>query len=87
MERTNLVKIRKASCPVVALIAIVLLTFLQLVYDAFFIISIIYNWEQRTVAFFGAIAFVLMAIIIDIYRRYFVDDVIVEKIQKVRKNG
>lgn len=75
-----------AEAPLSVAWAIVLLTALELVFVVLFTIGVFKGWNsiqaQQVLTFWLANAFLLLGIILVLYRRFFLDDIIVVKQRK-----
>ncbi len=75
-----------AEQPLSVAIAIVILTGLELVFVGLFIAGIALGWnspqEQQVMMFWLASAFLILGIILTLYRRFFLDDIIIVKQRK-----
>ena len=55
---------------------IIILLLLELMYDALFIYGILENWDQQFLSFTIAMAFLILGLMIDFYRRSFMPDIL-----------
>ena len=67
----------KEQIEVFAIILILLV--LELMYDSLFIYGILEGWDQQFLSFTLAMAFVILGLMIDFYRRSFLPDVLEAK--------
>lgn len=67
----------KEQLEIFAIVLILLL--LELMYDSLFIYGIIEGWDQQFLSFTIAMAFLIMGLMIDFYRRSFMPDVLEAK--------
>ena len=58
---------------------ILILMFLELMYDSLFIYGILENWDQQFLSFTIAMAFLILGLMLDFYRRSFMPDVLETK--------
>ena len=58
---------------------ILALMVLELMYDALFIYGIMENWDQQFLSFTIAMAFLILGLMLDFYRRSFMPDVLETK--------
>ena len=58
---------------------ILILMLLELMYDSLFIYGIIENWDQQFLSFTIAMAFLILGLTLDFYRRSFMPDVLEAK--------
>ena len=58
---------------------ILILMFLELMYDSLFIYGILENWDQQFLSFTIAMAFLVLGLMLDFYRRSFMPDVLETK--------
>ena len=58
---------------------ILVLLILELMYDSLFIYGIIENWDQQFLSFTMAMAFLILGLMLDFYRRSFMPDVLETK--------
>lgn len=58
---------------------ILVLLVLELMYDSLFIYGIIKDWDQQFLSFTMAMAFLILGLMIDFYRRSFMPDVLETK--------
>ncbi len=58
---------------------IIILLLLELMYDSLFIYGIIEGWDQQFLSFTIAMAFLILGLMIDFYRRSFMPDVLEAK--------
>ena len=58
---------------------ILVLLVLELMYDSLFIYGIIEDWDQQFLSFTMAMAFLILGLMIDFYRRSFMPDVLETK--------
>ena len=58
---------------------ILILMFLELMYDSLFIYGILENWDQQFLSFTIAMAFLVLGLMLDFYRRSFMPDVLEAK--------
>ena len=58
---------------------ILILMLLELMYDSLFIYGILENWDQQFLSFTIAMAFLILGLILDFYRRSFMPDVLEAK--------
>ena len=56
-----------------------ILLLLELMYDSLFIYGILENWDQQFLSFTVAMAFLILGLMIDFYRRSFMPDVLEAK--------
>ena len=55
---------------------ILILMLLELMYDSLFIYGILENWDQQFLSFTIAMAFLVLGLMLDFYRRSFMPDVL-----------
>ena len=55
---------------------ILILLVLELMYDALFIYVILENWDQQFLSFTLAMSFLVFGLMIDLYRRSFMPDIL-----------
>ena len=67
----------KEQLEIFAIILILLL--LELMYDSLFIYGILENWDQQFLSFTIAMAFLVLGLMLDFYRRSFMPDVLEAK--------
>jgi|TARA_B110000263_G_scaffold150655_1_gene130734 hypothetical protein len=67
----------KEQLEIFAIVFILLL--LELMYDSLFIYGILENWDQQFLSFTIAMAFLILGLMIDFYRRSFMPDVLEAK--------
>ncbi|RZD37698.1 MAG: hypothetical protein CXT75_03475 [Methanobacteriota archaeon] len=67
----------KEQLEIFAIVLILLL--LELMYDSLFIYGILENWDQQFLSFTIAMAFLILGLMIDFYRRSFMPDVLEAK--------
>lgn len=67
----------KEQLEIFAIVLILLL--LELMYDSLFIYGIIEGWDQQFLSFTIAMAFLIMGLMVDFYRRSFMPDVLEAK--------
>ncbi len=72
----------KEQLEIFAIVLILLL--LELMYDSLFIYGILEGWDQQFLSFTIAMAFLILGLMIDFYRRSFMHDVLEAK--KRRRN-
>ena len=70
----------KEQIEVFAIILILLV--LELMYDSLFIYGILEGWDQQFLSFTLAMAFLILGLMIDFYRRSFLPDVLEAKKEK-----
>ena len=58
---------------------ILVLILLELMYDSLFIYGILENWDQQFLSFTIAMAFIVLGLVLDFYRRSFMPDVLEAK--------
>ena len=58
---------------------IIILLLLEIMYDSLFIYGIIEGWDQQFLSFTIAMAFLILGLMIDFYRRSFMPDVLEAK--------
>ena len=58
---------------------ILILMLLELMYDSLFIYGILENWDQQFLSFTIAMAFLVLGLVLDFYRRSFMPDVLEAK--------
>lgn len=58
---------------------ILILILLELMYDSLFIYGILENWDQQFLSFTIAMAFLVLGLVLDFYRRSFMPDVLEAK--------
>ena len=58
---------------------ILILMLLELMYDSLFIYGILENWDQQFLSFTIAMAFLILGLMLDFYRRSFMPDVLEAK--------
>ena len=58
---------------------ILILMLLELMYDSLFIYAILENWDQQFLSFTIAMAFLVLGLMLDFYRRSFMPDVLEAK--------
>jgi hypothetical protein len=58
---------------------ILILMLLELMYDSLFIYGILENWDQQFLSFTIAMAFLVLGLMLDFYRRSFMPDVLEAK--------
>jgi len=58
---------------------ILILMLLELMYDSLFIYGILENWDQQFLSFTIAMAFLVLGLMLDFYRRSFMPDVMEAK--------
>ena len=58
---------------------ILVLMLLELMYDSLFIYGILENWDQQFLSFTIAMAFLILGLLLDFYRRSFMPDVLEAK--------
>mgnify|MGYP000683989654 FL=1 len=58
---------------------ILVLMLLELMYDSLFIYGILENWDQQFLSFTIAMAFLVLGLMLDFYRRSFMPDVLEAK--------
>ena len=58
---------------------ILVLILLELMYDSLFIYGILENWDQQFLSFTIAMAFLILGLMLDFYRRSFMPDVLEAK--------
>ena len=58
---------------------ILVLMLLELMYDSLFIYGILENWDQQFLSFTIAMAFLILGLMLDFYRRSFMPDVLEDK--------
>ena len=58
---------------------ILILVLLELMYDSLFIYGIMENWDQQFLSFTIAMAFLILGLMLDFYRRSFMPDVLEAK--------
>ena len=58
---------------------ILVLILLELMYDSLFIYGILENWDQQFLSFTIAMAFLVLGLMLDFYRRSFLPDVLEAK--------
>ena len=58
---------------------ILVLILLELMYDSLFIYGILENWDQQFLSFTIAMAFLILGLVLDFYRRSFMPDVLEAK--------
>jgi hypothetical protein len=58
---------------------IIVLLFLELMYDSLFIYGILEGWDQQFLSFTIAMAFLILGLMLDFYRRSFMPDVLETK--------
>ena len=58
---------------------IIVLLFLELMYDSLFIYGILEGWDQQFLSFTIAMAFLILGLMLDFYRRSFMPDVLEAK--------
>ena len=58
---------------------ILILVLLELMYDSLFIYGIMENWDQQFLSFTIAMAFLILGLTLDFYRRSFMPDVLEAK--------
>ena len=58
---------------------IMILMLLELKYDSLFIYGILENWDQQFLSFTIAMAFLVLGLMLDFYRRSFMPDVLEAK--------
>ena len=58
---------------------ILVLMLLELMYDSLFIYGILENWDQQFLSFTIAMAFLVLGLVLDFYRRSFMPDVLEAK--------
>ena len=58
---------------------ILVLILLELMYDSLFIYGILENWDQQFLSFTIAMAFLVLGLMLDFYRRSFMPDVLEAK--------
>lgn len=75
-----------AEQPLSVAVAIGILTVLELVFVALFTLGIVNGWnspqEQQVMMFWLATAFLILGIILTLYRRFFLDDIVIVKQRK-----
>lgn len=59
-----------------AFAVIICLLVLQVMYDSLFIVGILEGWDQQFLSFVLGMAFVILGIMLDIYRRSFLPDIL-----------
>ena len=67
----------KEQLEIFAIVFILLL--LELMYDSLFIYGILEDWDQQFLSFIIAMAFLILGLMIDFYRRSFMPDVLEAK--------
>ena len=67
----------KEQLEIFAIVLILLL--LELMYDSLFIYGILEGWDQQFLSFIIAMAFLILGLMIDFYRRSFMPDVLEAK--------
>ena len=67
----------KEQLEIFAIILVLLL--LELMYDSLFIYGILENWDQQFLSFTIAMAFLVLGLMLDFYRRSFMPDVLEAK--------
>ena len=67
----------KEQLEIFAIILVLLL--LELMYDSLFIYGILENWDQQFLSFTIAMAFLILGLMLDFYRRSFMPDVLEAK--------
>ena len=70
----------KEQLEIFAIVFILLL--LELMYDSLFIYGILEDWDQQFLSFTIAMAFLILGLMIDFYRRSFMPDVLEAKNQR-----
>ena len=58
---------------------IIVLLFLELMYDSLFIYGILEGWDQQFLSFTIAMAFLILGLMLDFYRRSFMPDILETK--------
>ena len=58
---------------------IIVLLFLELMYDSLFIYGILEGWDQQFLSFTIAMAFLILGLMLDFYRRSFMPDILEAK--------
>ena len=61
---------------------ILVLILLELMYDSLFIYGILENWDQQFLSFTIAMAFLVLGLVLDFYRRSFMPDVLEAKTRR-----
>jgi uncharacterized membrane protein len=82
----DVVRHEPAEQPLSMAVAIVVLTVIELVFVGLFVAGIVLGWNtptaQQIMMFWLASAFLVLGIILALYRRFFLDDVIIVKQRK-----
>jgi hypothetical protein len=85
-EPGDVVRHEPAEAPLSVGVAILVLTALELVFAGLFTAGVVLGWNspkaQQVLTFWLASAFLVLGIILTLYRRYFLDDVIIVKQRK-----
>lgn len=85
-EPGEVVRHEPAEQPLSVAAAIVVLTLVELVFVVLFVAGIVLDWNtpeaQQVMLFWLASAFLVLGIILTLYRRFFLDDIIVVKQRK-----
>ncbi len=85
-EPGEVVRHDPAEQPLSVAVAIVLLTVVELVFVGLFTAGIVLGWNsvnaQQIMTFWLASAFLVLGIIFTLYRRFFLDDIIIVKQRK-----
>ncbi len=85
-EPGDVVRHDPAEQPLSVAIAIGLLTLIELLFIGLFLAGLILGWNspaaQQVMLFWLATAFLLLGLILTLYRRFFLDDIIIVKQRK-----
>lgn len=85
-EPGDVVRHEPAEAPLSVAWGIVLLTVAEIAFVALFVMGIIARWNtpkaQQIMAFWLANAFLVLGLILVLYRRYFLDDIVIVKQRK-----
>lgn len=82
----EVVRHEPAEQPLSVAVAIVVLTVIELVFTGLFVAGIVLGWNsptaQQIMTFWLASAFLVLGLIFVLYRRFFLDDIVVVKQRK-----
>lgn len=82
----DVVRHEPAEAPLSVAVAIVVLTLVEVVFVGLFAIGVLAGWNsptaQQILTFWLASAFLVLGLVLALYRRYFLDDLIVVKQRK-----
>jgi hypothetical protein len=84
----DVVRYVPAPEPMVAALAIGVLTLIEVVFAALFVLGLVSGWnsvrDQQMLAFWLASALLTLAAILSLYRKFFLPDVMIVKLRKLK---